>query len=65
MVLLRLRSWLAGITISPGGVAGGDLTGIYPSPTVKANAITTAKIADGAVGTTKIADGSVTCNETG
>jgi hypothetical protein len=45
---------------TPGGTAGGDLTGTYPSPTVAASAITSTKIADGTIATADVADNAIT-----
>jgi hypothetical protein len=47
------------ITASPGGVAGGSLTGLYPNPELRDGSVSEGKILDGAVTPQKLASTGV------
>jgi hypothetical protein len=50
---------------TPGGAAGGDLTGSYPSPAIADNSVTGAKVADGSIATDDLAPSALSARAYG
>lgn len=48
--------------VAPSGTASGDLTGSYPSPSIAANAVTTAKISNDSITSAKISSTGIAIN---
>ena len=55
--------WVSGLGVLSDADAKGDLTGTYPAPLIRAQAVTNLKLANLAVSTSKIQDNSITTDK--